>query len=104
MAGCQQHVSTCMQLLFSLSLHPPSVSLVLFLSFSSRPSLPALVSLSHPIHPSLASPGPSPQPRPPPPPAPAAAPRRSRLGCQVKCHRYMDGIVLRIPSASNNQQ
>ncbi|PRW20283.1 adrenodoxin mitochondrial isoform X3 isoform B [Chlorella sorokiniana] len=28
----------------------------------------------------------------------------SRLGCQVKCHRYMDGIVLRIPSASNNQQ
>lgn len=41
-----------MQLLFSLSLHPPLVSLALFLSFSSRPSLPALVSLS--AHPPLA--------------------------------------------------
>lgn len=29
----------------------------------------------------------------------------SRLGCQVKCQRFMDGIVLRIPSASaDNRQ
>lgn len=30
--------------------------------------------------------------------------RRSRLGCQVKCQLFMDGITLRIPMASNNQQ
>jgi hypothetical protein len=28
-------------------------------------------------------------------------PRRSRLGCQVKCHLEMDGIVLRVPSIEN---
>lgn len=38
-------------------------------------------------------------------PSPSVCRCRSRLGCQVKCQRFMDGIVLRIPSASaDNRQ
>lgn len=28
--------------------------------------------------------------------------RRSRLGCQIKCTRDIDGLVVRIPSATRN--
>lgn len=97
---------TCMATAVLPPLSPPPFSSLAAPRFSPPRCVRCLSLPGHRSSPSLPhrAPAHTPVAAPPPPPAPATAPRRSRLGCQVKCHRYMDGIVLRIPSASNNQQ